>query len=175
MGYEDWGVEGLRKIINQKEDEFCSIQRANQDDDRLDGLNAEIYELHDALAIAYDRENPPVVTKKKSGCFFTTAACHYKGLPDDCYELEVLRCFRDNYLLATCDGRNMVDHYYSIAPALAERLVEGADFDQVWKAVTNCIIAIESGRHQDAVSIYKEMVLSLQKRLLGKNKQNRRC
>ncbi len=167
MAYEDWGVEGLRRIIKEKEDQFCSIQRANLDDSRLDGLNAEIYALHDALTIAYERENPHSVSKKKSGCFITTAACHYKGLPDDCYELEVLRHFRDSYLLATGDGRNMVDHYYSVAPALAERLVEPSDLDQVWNAVTDCIIAIESGKPREAVATYKQMVLSLQGKLMG--------
>ena len=25
------------------------------------------------------------------GCFLTTACCDYKGLPDDCYELETMR------------------------------------------------------------------------------------
>lgn len=41
-------------------------------------------------------------------CFLTTACCKYKGLPDDCAELETLRRFRDNYL----KGRNTVRSLY---------------------------------------------------------------
>jgi len=100
----------------------------------------------------------------KPRCFITTAACQYKGLADDCYELEVLRHFRDSYLLSTEDGRNMVNHYYSIAPALAENLVEISDFEQVWGAISDCIDAIETERYQEAVAVYKNMVLSLQQK-----------
>ena len=37
--------------------------------------------------------------KYTSGCFLTTATVKYMGKPDDCYELTVLRDFRDKYML----------------------------------------------------------------------------
>jgi hypothetical protein len=101
---------------------------------------------------------------KKSGCFLTTAVCNYKGFLDDCYELNVLRSFRDDYLLATEDGVEIVNYYYDIAPALAACLIEKADLEQVWSAVADCVIAIESGRHKDAIVIYKAMVHMLQEK-----------
>jgi len=107
-----------------------------------------------------------ITDSEKGFCFLTTAICFYKKLPDDCHELEVLRQFRDNYLLTTDDGRKMVEHYYLIAPVIAERLVEPSDLEQVWKTVTNCVNAIESGEHQKVVAMYKMMVFSLQKKLL---------
>lgn len=56
------------------------------------------------------------------GCFITTAICEARGLPDDCEELEILREFRDTYMMATCKGRNLVRRYYEIAPPIAARL-----------------------------------------------------
>jgi hypothetical protein len=65
-------------------------------------------------------------TKKKSGCFLTTAAVQFKGLPDDCHELQVMRQFRDSYLLTTAEGRQLVERYYAAAPEIAARLTKSS-------------------------------------------------
>jgi hypothetical protein len=106
-------------------------------------------------------------SKKKSGCFLSTAACHFKGLPDDCHELESLRTFRDSYLLSSPEGEAMVAHYYSVAPAIAELLTEPAELEQVWQVICRCVAAIQSGHHEQATEEYSAMVSSLEKRLLG--------
>lgn len=103
--------------------------------------------------------------KRDSSCFLTTAACSYKGLPDDCFELEVLRNFRDEVLLSTEEGRLMMEQYYAIAPKLCARLVLQTDFDYVWKSVRASVFAIQSKKHEEALLIYKEMVSSLEERL----------
>ena len=106
-------------------------------------------------------------SKKKSGCFLSSAACHFKGLPDDCHELESLRTFRDSYLLSSPEGEAMVAHYYSVAPAIAELLTEPAELEQVWQVICRCVTAIQSGHHEQATEEYSGMVSSLEKRLLG--------
>jgi hypothetical protein len=103
-------------------------------------------------------------TKKKSGCFISTVACQHKGLSDDCQELETLRHFRDIYLLNTAEGAAMVDHYYSIAPAIAERLVEPAELEQVWEVIRKCVEAIEAEQYNEAKNKYRAMVLSLEQK-----------
>ncbi len=105
-------------------------------------------------------------SKKKSGCFLTTAACQYKGLPDDCYELETLRHFRDHFLLASQDGATMVEHYYAVAPLIASQLVSHADLEQVWEVICGCVAAIESGCHEDATRSYHGMVQALERKYL---------
>ena len=99
-----------------------------------------------------------------SGCFISTVACQFRGLADNCYELEVLRGFRDGYLMTTEHGRKMVEHYYSIAPSIAKSLVQESDLNQAWDALVACVQSIESGRYGDAISIYRSMVESLRAR-----------
>ena len=107
---------------------------------------------------------------KKSGdslCFLSTAACQFKGLPDDCYELEVFRDFRDSYLRATTNGSQMVEHYYSVAPEITKHLTEEADLNQIWDVVAECVEAIEAKRYQEAITTYRAMVESMQEKFLN--------
>jgi hypothetical protein len=107
-------------------------------------------------------------SKKSSKCFISTAACQHKGLPDNCRELETLRHFRDDYLLGSAEGRALVAHYYSIAPAVAERLIDPNELEQVWKVISRCIRAIEARKFESATKTYQAMVLRLaQKYAIG--------
>jgi hypothetical protein len=105
--------------------------------------------------------------KKKSGCFISTVACEFKGLPDDCPELKALRHFRDEYLLNSPDGAVMVEHYYAIAPTIAERLVEPIELEQVWNTIRNCVELIEAEQYDLAKNKYLELVLSLERKHSG--------
>ena len=96
--------------------------------------------------------------KKKLGCFFTTAACLYKGLPDDCNELETLRKFRDSVLMRNTEGRAMVQRYYEVAPAIVEHLTDEGDLEDVWRSVQICVVAISEHKHEEAIGIYRDMV-----------------
>ena len=53
-----------------------------------------------------------------SGCFLTSACVEARGLPDDCYELRVLRNFRDSYLVKQDCGECEINHYYLFVDAL---------------------------------------------------------
>ena len=105
-------------------------------------------------------------SRKKSGCFITTAVCEFRGLPDDCLELRTLRAFRDQYLLSSAAGRGLVAQYYAIAPAIAERLTEPADLERVWLSIQSCMTAIESKRFEDASLEYQTVVRALAEKLL---------
>lgn len=100
---------------------------------------------------------------KKSGCFLTTAACEYKGLPDDCYELQTLRRFRDDYLAATPRGRALIEEYYDVAPAIAHELSGTAALAEVWEVVASCVGKIDAGRNEEAKAAYVAMVERLAK------------
>ena len=56
------------------------------------------------------------------GCYLTTVCVEHKGLPDNCYELETLRNFRDNYLVSSEGGKEIVQHYYKVAPEMVQKL-----------------------------------------------------
>lgn len=100
-------------------------------------------------------------TKRKSGCFLTTSACQHKGLSDDCHELQVLRTFRDKFLMTTDEGRAMVAHYYHVAPAITVQLTDTKDLDYIWSTVEKCVSAIEDGRNSEAVFLYRDMTEEL--------------
>jgi hypothetical protein len=102
------------------------------------------------------------VRNKKSKCFITTAACEFRGLSDDCPELETLRAFRDAYLMRTAYGRDLVGHYYTIAPRIANALTESDSEQIVWPAIEQCLQAIASGMESNAVGIYSCMVQTLE-------------
>jgi hypothetical protein len=93
-------------------------------------------------------------------CFLTTAVCEWKGLPDDCEELMILRDFRDNYV-----PKNLVNEYYKIGSELVPKLRE-QDKEFIWKVVKQCLVAIKQGYNALALQFYENMVNHLRKELL---------
>lgn len=55
-------------------------------------------------------------------CFLTTACCETFGRPDDCWELETLRGFRDSVLAAMPGGTEDMADYYRLAPRIVDAL-----------------------------------------------------
>lgn len=101
-------------------------------------------------------------SNESNGCFLTSACVGYLGLPDDCYELTMLRSFRDNVLKKTMDGKTLVEEYYQIAPALVDKIDASVCKDEIYKniynQITRCIDAINSGKNDLAIQLYKSMV-----------------
>lgn len=100
--------------------------------------------------------------KGKSGCFLTTAACQYKGLPDDCYELTMMREFRDRKLLTTASGQALVAEYYDRVPELVPLLEDRLIAERVWGQIGAIVEMIEKNRTAAAIASYKAMVKSLE-------------
>lgn len=139
-------------------------------------------ELVDQMIVFYNQNEVPLDIKKstfesiKEGfkahlCYITTAVCESLGKGDNCYELNVLRDYRDNYLLNTADGKSLVDNYYDIAPTIVRRIDKCQDSDSIyadlWKSYINpCIKLIEDNRKEECTDLYKDMVIDLQKKYL---------
>jgi hypothetical protein len=79
-----------------------------------------------AMAVIPDQNYtpPPETDPNAPSCFLTTACCGLMGLPDDCWELQTLRRFRDEVMLRTPDGRADVARYYQLAPAILRAMRE---------------------------------------------------
>ena len=78
---------------------------------------------------------------------------------DNCYELRVLRWFRDNFV-----SQEDIDHYYEIAPVIVEAIdkEEKSDiiYDYIYDNVVDyCVIQIENGNYEEAYSRYKNSIL----------------
>lgn len=93
------------------------------------------------------------------------------GLPDDCYELTVLRGFRDNYLKNRENGAQDIADYYRNAPQIVESISNRNDADQIWRdiyqdMVCPCIQHIEAHEFEKAYKLYKSFTIRLRKEYL---------
>ncbi|MDD6037950.1 MAG: hypothetical protein PUD20_04000 [bacterium] len=106
---------------------------------------------------------------KRRFCFISTAACEVLGKGDDCYELNLLRTFRDQYLLKSDDGEALVNEYYDIAPTIVKHINKledaGQIYEEIWaQYLTRCVQLIEKGENEACVALYQEMVWNLKEK-----------
>ncbi len=104
-------------------------------------------------------------------CYITTAVCRSLDKPDDCYELTLLRKYRDEYLLENKDGQEIVHEYYNIAPTIVRRIDRDPQSDriyrQIWEEYLNpCICLIETGQKEKCKDVYSNMVRELETKYL---------
>lgn len=105
---------------------------------------------------------------KSGGCFITTAVTKAKGLPDDCAELQLLRKFRDDYMLTTEEGKALVATYYAIAPIIVAKLDMSPVKASIYARLDSLFIQpalhrIGSGEFDVALGIYTALVLEAAK------------
>lgn len=108
---------------------------------------------------------------KKGLCYITTAVCRSLDKPDDCYELRLLRDYRDQYMLESEEGRATVKEYYNIAPTIVKRIDRQEDaaavYADIWEEyVSPCVHLIEEGKKEECRSLYSDMVHKLEKKYL---------
>lgn len=105
----------------------------------------------------------PTTTKNKSKkCFITTAVCEHLGKPDDCYELETLRKFRNDYMFQNSERWIDVYNYYCFAPKIVEVLATLADKNTIYARFNDtyiqpAIVAIENNDYEFAHKIYTRL------------------
>ncbi len=116
----------------------------------------------------YDYKDCPIYKlEDSSGCYLTSACVFAKGLKDDCYELTILRQFRDQWLAKTSKGQNLIKQYYEIAPRVVSAINEREDkfiiyqkiYDQM---VLPCIKFIENKKYEEALGLYQNWTLKLE-------------
>lgn len=109
--------------------------------------------------------------KKGLFCYITTAVCRSLDKPDDCYELTLLRDYRDEYLLNSDAGTDMVKEYYNIAPTIVKRIDREECSSEIYAGIwqnylSPCIQLIEAKKKEECRELYKDMVHSLEKKYL---------
>ena len=85
-----------------------------------------------------------------------------KKFDDNCYELRVLRWFRDNFV-----SKEDIEHYYEIAPIIVETIdkEEKSDiiYDYIYDNIVDyCVEQIEQGNYDKAYSRYESSVKALE-------------
>lgn len=117
------------------------------------------------------RDNIQGGFKKGILCYVTTAVCKSLEKPDDCYELTLLRDYRDEYLLLSEEGTAAVEEYYNIAPTIVKRINKKENaaeiYNSIWLDYLNpCVHLIEEGRKDECRKLYSDMVYQLEKKYL---------
>ena len=102
----------------------------------------------------------------KPGCFLTSACVEAKGLSDNCYELNTLRSFRDNYLRNMPGGLAEIETYYRVSPVIVAEIHKKDDAFAILSSlydnlVQPCVKMIENGDYSGAYGHYKATVSGL--------------
>ena len=103
---------------------------------------------------------------RKRFCYITTAVCSSLGRDDDCYELNVLRDFRDGYMASLPEGKDMIDHYYDLAPSIVKSIEAREGSEEIYREIWNrylapCISDIEADDREACLARYAGMVEDL--------------
>lgn len=109
-----------------------------------------------------------MMVPRNTGCFVTSAICDVLGKPDDCYELNVMREFRDTYVKFLPEGGKLIDEYYLKAPkyvAIINSHLEKKQFlTQLYQDYLQPgIAAIENREKEKVLNIYRDMLDTVEK------------
>lgn len=102
----------------------------------------------------------------KKYCYITTAVCEIFGKPDDCYELTLLRDYRDTYLASLPGGDALISEYYDVAPSIVKHIGQQEDSAEIYRGIWEdylepCIRMIEHEELEGCRKLYEEMVATL--------------
>lgn len=116
------------------------------------------------------KRSAPKKGAAKKGCYFTTACVEYHNLPDDCYQLQTLRNFRDNILLKNNSGKRLINLYYNVAPKIVSKLKADKNHDleflKIFNHINKACSLIYNKRYKSAKDEYIFMVENLMRKYL---------
>lgn len=106
------------------------------------------------------------------GCFISSACVEYRQMTDDCYELQVLRQFRDNMVATDESMRDLVLDYYRKAPSIVKRIKQSENPDEIWAElyddlVLKCVSLIEEEDFEAAKENYIQIFRDLEMKFGG--------
>lgn len=139
-------------------------------------------ELADDLLLTWNRENKKQKLGKatfdtlnngfrRKWCFITTAVCNTLEKPDDCFELNSFRNFRDNYLVNQPGGREQIQEYYIIAPLIVNAINSSPDKDDIYREIwskhlSKCLEHYKHSEFEKCRKEYADMVGILREKWL---------
>lgn len=102
------------------------------------------------------------------GCYITTATCEEYGKPDNCYELNSFRRFRDEWLVNQEDGKELIEEYYRTAPSIVELINKQHNKSEIYKNInenylSKCLKYIENNENEKCKNLYIDMMHYLNK------------
>lgn len=113
------------------------------------------------------RDSDDSSCKWYEGCILVTACVKFMHKENDCIELTTLRKIRDEELLTTTEGKELVENYYIIAPKILKAISKERDevqkevYAMIYDKTLMCIGAYFIKEYNLGITIYKNMVLDL--------------
>ena len=160
-------------MANDKPIIKATTPNSNKDDTKIDVYTSDPKGPHESIHIAVDSDSKSAhIIDTTNGstehtdvkCYLTSACMkHFQDKFDDnCYELTVLRWFRDNFV-----SNEDINHYYETAPIIVESInsEEKSDivYDYIYDNIVDyCILQIEQGNYDKAYNRYKNSILLLE-------------
>lgn len=118
--------------------------------------------------IDYHNEDKSESSSVDVKCYLTTACMKHfqENFDDDCYELRVLRWFRDNFV-----SPEDIKHYYTIAPYIVKEINKDEKADLVYdyiydNIVDYCVEQIVDENYDNAYKRYKNSILALEEQFV---------
>lgn len=150
----------------------ATAPNSNKYDTKIDAYTSDLRGSHESIHIAVDSDSKSAhIIDTTNGntehtdikCYLTPACMRYfqNQFDDNCYELSVLRWFRDNFVL-----EEDIKHYYEVAPIIIETINKEDKADEIYEyiyenIVEYCVEQIEQGNYDVAYKRYKNSVQTL--------------
>lgn len=98
-----------------------------------------------------------------SKCYISTAVMLSLGKNDNCFELQLLRKYRDTWLIKQEYGIKLIEEYYSTAPVIVNRIDNLIDskeiYSQIWiQYLSKIVDYIINEKNEEACEMYQLMV-----------------
>lgn len=107
--------------------------------------------------ISIEKATPPK-SSPKSMCYLTTACTDAMQLPDNCYELQTLRKFRDEYVATKPNGKLLIGEYYKTAPKIISAINSTGNGDSIFRnlysVIKKAVTLIEENKFEEAYQLY---------------------
>jgi hypothetical protein len=136
-----------------------------------DYVNSDVY---DRYCRSYSYDECPIYkgSSSSSSCYLTSACVYANGLPDDCYELETLRRFRDGWLAIQEGGKELIQRYYIVAPKIVSAINELTDRKEIYNRIYEtmvlpCVKLIEEGKNEETMQLYRKITEELESEYCG--------
>lgn len=161
------------KMADDKPIIKATTPNSSKYDTKIDVYTSDPKGPHESIHIAVnsDSKSAHIIDTTNGGtehtdvkCYLTSACMKYfqEKFDDNCYELTVLRWFRDNFV-----SKEDIQHYYEVAPIIVETInkEEKSDiiYDYIYDNIVDyCVKQIEQGNYEAAYNRYKNSVLVLE-------------
>jgi hypothetical protein len=161
-------------MANDKPIIKATTPKSSKYDTKIDVYTSDPKGPHESIHIAVDSDSKSahiIDTTNGStehtdvGCYLTTACMRHfqEDFDDNCYELTVLRWFRNNFV-----SQDDIDHYYKTAPIIVEAINQEENnniiYDYIYDNVVDyCVMQIENGNYEDAYNRYKDSIICFER------------